>query len=228
MRDLASEVQTALEARALVARDFIWIVARDRDTGDPVNDGMWSDVGTITCDILDPDTGSADERTFYGSGTLIEISTINLTSTLTVQPVTVKMSQVVSRVETLVRTYDVKQARVEIFRGLFDTATRELVAPAVCRFVGFVNSLEIKTPSENDEGHVLLECVSHTQELFRSNPDTRSDASQRLRSGTDNFFQDVATIGEQEFFWGKTNGPLPASVQQAIAWRKYLEANYKG
>ena len=33
-RSLATEVTTALAARTLVPRDFLWIVARDRDTGE--------------------------------------------------------------------------------------------------------------------------------------------------------------------------------------------------
>lgn len=227
MRDLPSEIVDALSARSIVARDFLWIVARNRDTGEAVPDGMWSDVGSITCEVVDPDTGSPDERTFAGAGTLIEISPIHLVSTLTVQPVTIRMSQIAERVETLVRTYDVRQARVEIFRGLFDPASRALVAPARCRFVGFVDRLSIVTPSEGEVGHAQFECVSHTQELFRSNTDTRSDQSQRRRSATDNFFQDTAAVGEWDIQWGKTKGPLPASVKQAEAWRKYLEANYR-
>lgn len=206
MREISAANQDALEARALVARDFLWIVARDRDTGDPVPDGMWSDVGNVTAEVVDPETGDPDEREFFGSGTLIQIDDIPLVSNMSVQNVTIRMSQVEDRVEALVRTYDVKQARVEIFRGLFDPATRLLVSPAECRFVGFVDLVEIETPSENNEGGVVLTCVSHSQEITRSNPDTRSHESQILRSGTDNFFEDSGTVGDWEMFWGRKSG----------------------
>ena len=36
MLDLAPEILAALEERTIVFRDFLWIVARERDTGDPV------------------------------------------------------------------------------------------------------------------------------------------------------------------------------------------------
>lgn len=206
MRQTSPGIAAALAARGLVARDFLWIVARNRDTGAPVPDGMWSDVGPITCQVINPNTGTAASRSFVGAGALVEISTVALVSNLTVQTVTVRMSQVSDRVNTLVRTYDCKQARVEVFRGLFDPDTRELVAPAEPRFVGFVDRIEIKTPAENEEGAVILTCVSHTQEMTRSNPDTRSDASQRIRSETDNFFQDTTVVGEWELFWGKASG----------------------
>lgn len=206
MRTVSSEISAALAAGRLVARDFLWIVARNRDTGAPVPDGMWSDVRSITCQVINPNTGAPATRSFVGAGALVEISAVPLVSNLTVQTVTVRMSQVSDRVNTLVRTYDCKQARVEVFRGLFNPDTRELVAPAEPRFVGFVDRIEIKTPAENEEGAVVLTCVSHTQEMTRSNPDTRSDASQRIRSATDNFFQDTTVVGEFELFWGKASG----------------------
>ena len=51
MRSISSENYAALQARKLVARDFLWIVVRDRETGDPVTDGMWSDVGNIEAEV---------------------------------------------------------------------------------------------------------------------------------------------------------------------------------
>jgi hypothetical protein len=205
-RSLDSAVLSALAARTLVARDFLWFVVRDRDTGDPVTDGMWSDIGNVTAEVIDPDTGTPVERSFYGSGTLVGISDIPLVSNVTVQQVTITLSQVDDRVADLVRTYDVKQARVEIFRGLFDPATRLLVAPAVPRFVGFVDEVQIQTPAEGGDGAVVLTCASHTQEMLRSNPDTRSHESQKQRLATDNFFQDASVVGEWELFWGKKSG----------------------
>lgn len=208
MRSISSENQAALEARALVARDFMWIVARNREDNTPETVGFWSDVDDVTAEVVDPDTGFAVARDFYGSGTLISIDPIPLVSNLTVQTVTVRMSQIVELVQQAVRDYDCKQARIEIHRGLFSPATRKMVAPAECRFVGFIDLIEIKTPSENEAGGVEMTCNSHTQELLRSNPDTRSHESQILRSATDNFFQDAATVGEWEHFWGRKNGKV--------------------
>ena len=208
-RTLDSEVLTALAARTLVARDFIWFVARNRTTGDPVADGLWSDVGNVAAEVINPDTGLAEERDFYGSGTLVSVSDIPLVSNVTVQQVTITLSQIDERISDLVRTYDLKQARVEIFRGLFDPDTRLLVSPVVPRFVGFVDEVQIRTASENEEGAVIVTCASHTQEMLRSNPDTRSHASQRKnRSATDNFFQDASVVGEWELFWGKKSGKI--------------------
>ncbi|MDI7923410.1 hypothetical protein [Ferirhizobium litorale] len=207
-RNISAENALALAQRRLVARDFLWIVARDRTDNSPQTVGFWSDVGDVSADVIDPDTGLVETRNWYGSGTLIGIDAIPMVSNITVQPVKIVMSQLDDLVQQAVRLYDCKQARVEIFRGLLDPETRLMVAPAFCRFVGFVDDIEITTPPENDAGAVTLTVNSHTQELMRANPDTRSDASQRLRSSTDNFFQDAPTVGEWEFFWGRKNGKL--------------------
>jgi hypothetical protein len=210
-RSLSAENYAALQARTLVARDFIWFVVRDRDDGSPVTDGYWSGAGTITADVVDPDTGGTSSRQFFGAYSLIQISDIPLVSTLTVRNVTVTLSQVSDRINDLVRTYDCKQGQVQIFRGLFDPVSRALVAPAAPRFVGFIDEAPIKTPKEGEAGDVTLTCTSHTQEMTRSNTDTRSDVSQRLRSATDNFFGDTAVVGTWQQFWAKEGGPIRSS-----------------
>lgn len=211
MRNISAQNLAAIQARQLVARDFLWINARTIDTGAPYSHGFWSDAGNVSAPVLNPNTGLAVTRNFEGSGTLISISDIALVANLTVQSVTIEMSQLDPAVELIVRGYDLRQAGVEVYRGLFNPSTRKIVAPALCRFVGFVDEVEIKTPKEGEPGSISLTCVSHAQEMTRANADTRSDASQRRRSATDNFFQDVTTIGEVEFFWGRKSGKIAPS-----------------
>lgn len=207
MRNISTANQTALQNRFLIARDFLWLVARE-GSGAAFPYGFWSGVGDVSAEVLNPDTGQPIARNFEGSGTLIQIGDIIATSSIQTQNITVELSQLLPEVENIVRGYDLKQARVEIYRGLFSIETRQLVAPALCRFVGFVDTIEINTPEEGGEGSAIFTCVSHTQEMSRSSPDTRSDQSQRLRNATDNFYQDVATIGQTEFFWGKKSGKI--------------------
>jgi hypothetical protein len=201
----------------LIPRDFIWLKARTLGTGLPFPYGFWSDVGNVSAPVLDPDTGDAVTRDFEGAGSLISIGDIPLVSNAEVQTVTVTMSQIDDAVANIVRAYDLKQAGIEIYRGLFSPATRLLVAPAFSRFVGFVDDVDIATPSENEEGAITLSCVSHTQEMTRVNSDTRSDDSQKRRLSTDNFFQDATTVGEWELFWGTSAGKIAASTPQRIS-----------
>lgn len=213
-RNVSAENLAALEARQLVARDFLWIVARSRDDGSPVTEGLWSDVGDVSAAVLNPDTGLSVTRTWRGSGTLVTMDDIPLVANLTVQTVTIRLSQILDRINQLVRDYDCQQARVEVYRGLFDPNTRQMVAPAECRFVGFVDKIEIKTPSENEEGGVDLICASHTQEMTRSNPDTRSHESQQRRNAADTFYKDTAVVGDWELFWGSIKGKVPSQPKR--------------
>src|SRR4051812_22077254 len=149
-RSLSEENYLALQSRNLVARDFVWFVVRNRSDGSPVTDGYWSDVGQLTASVVDPETGGTQSRTWFGADGLISISDIPLVSTLTVQHVTITLSQVSDRINDLVRTYDCKQGQVQIFRGLFDPLTREMVGPAFPRFVGFIDEAPIRTPKEGE------------------------------------------------------------------------------
>jgi hypothetical protein len=205
-RTLSAENQTSNEATKQEARDFLWVTARSRSDGSAQSFGAWSDVGDITASVIDPLTGGSVSRSWTGTGTLISVSDIPLVQGITVQQITVTLSQVNDAVNDFVRTYDCKQASIQIFRGKFDPDTHELVAPAVCRFSGFIDSAPITTPAEGQDGSVTFTCTSNTQELTRSNSDTASDASQRLRSGTDNFLQDVAIVGNWQIFWGRNSG----------------------
>ncbi len=217
MRSYSANNSNALSQRRLVARDFLWLKVRTIDTGLPFEYGFWSDVRNVSAAVVDPNTGLAVARNFEGAGSLIEISDIPLVSNLTVQTITVTLSQLQEGVANVVRGYDLKQAGVEIYRGLFDPVTRQMVDAALNRFIGFVDTLEITTPKEGEEGSIVLTCASHTQEMTRKNPDTRSQDSQALRSPTDDFFRDVTSVQDWEFFWGRKAGKIATSSPQRIA-----------
>lgn len=226
MRAISTANQTALAQRALVARDFLWFVARDRATGLPATVGFWSDIENVQAvPVIDPDTGGTVTRNYYGAGGLIEIEGIPAVSTIQVQDVTIQMSQLDEMVAQAVRGYDIKQARVEIHRGLFDPVSRDLVAPALVRFVGFVNLVDIRTPRENEAGGVQITCVSHTQELLRSNPSTRSHEDQRYtRDPNDHFFVDAGVAHAWDYQWG--DSPQAQQVQTKppglFGWNNFL------
>lgn len=224
MRAISLENQLALSQRALVARDFLWFVARERATGAPVTVGFWSDLENVTANVIDPDTGLTTTRSYYGAGGLIEIEGIPAVSTIQVQDVTIQMSQLDEMVQQAVRLYDIKQARVEIHRGLFDPVSRSLVAPALVRFVGFVNLVDIRTPRENEAGGVQITCVSHTQELLRSNPSTRSHEDQRYtRDPNDFFFVDAGVAHAWDYQWGQNQAQQVQTKPKGLfGWGGFL------
>lgn len=227
MKTFAPEYQAALAARRLLPRDFLSITARNRSTGLPETVNFWSDLSNVSALVIDPDTGAPVLRDYRGAGSLIQISDIPAIAGVTVQRVTIRMSQLDEQVEQAVRLYDVKQARVEIHTGLLDPESRKLVSPAEPLFVGFIDEAPITTPAEGEDGGVTLTCTSHTQELARSNPATRSHADQGGPTGRapgDDFFIDAAVVGDWDHYWGAVgqNKVETAKPQGLFGWGNFL------
>ncbi len=203
MRVIPVSTQALLEAQTLVVRDFMRITARVRETGAPITECFWSDVGDVTAQVMDADSGQAVSYNFRGVGALIAIDPIPMVSNLTVQEVNVKFSQLDDRINELLRVYDVRQAKVEIYRGEFDPVSMRMVEPASSRFIGFVDGAPVETPAEGGEGSISLSCKSSGQELTRGNPDMRSHESQQSRAPGDDFYKDVTSVGDLVIFWGR-------------------------
>lgn len=206
MRVFSATLQNALLNRTIVFRDFLWLVPRDVETGNPAPYGFWSGAGNISAQVINPLSGSAVSRNFEGAGVMISISDIPAVSNLTVQNVSIHISQLNDDAQEVVRGYDLKQGRVEIYSGYFDPDTRLLLEPAFCRFQGFVDFVDVHTPKEGEDGYIDLTCTSHTSELTRTNPDTRSHDSQQLRAPGDAFFKDVVAVSDWNIFWGQKQG----------------------
>ncbi len=222
MKSYPPNTVAALAARRLMPRDFVTIWARDRGTGDLVRVGLYSDLSNVSALVIDPETGAPVLRDFYGAGSLIQISDIPSIVGVSVETVTVTMSQLHDQVEAAIRLYDCTLARIEIHTGLLDPSSRKLVDPAEPVFVGFIDKIEVRTPSENEEGAAILTCASGTQELLRSNPATRSHADQQLRAPGDDFFKDAAVCGEWDHWWGdvkKVESTKPAGL---FGWGNFL------
>lgn len=201
MRQISAATLARLEAGELVMRDFFWIGARNRTTGDITERGWWSDVGTVQAQVIDA-TDTVQTRTYIGGAQMVEISPVPLVTGLTVQTVDVRLSIISPSVEEAVREWDVRRAPVEIHRGLLDPSTYRMAEPAIRRFVGFVDEADIRTPEEGSDGAtVSLTCASHTQELLRSSSDKRSDASQRRRNPNDGFFRHANVVSEWQVKW---------------------------
>lgn len=209
MRALDAAEISAIQARTVVAREFLWVTARNRDTGAPESRGLWNEVFDATVQVRDGRTGAIESRAFHGVGGALAIGPVPLTSDITVRTVEIALPHIDDVVELLVRGFDVRGAPMQAYRGYLDPATRALVAPAKARFVGYVDGAPIVTPAEGGEGSVTINCVSTTRELTRTTPDVRSHESQLARTGgTDHFYADAGVVGQWEMIWGLKDGPV--------------------
>jgi len=210
-RYISAANRAARKKSSTDSRDFLWISARNRSTGLRESVGFCSDEASLVAQVREPATNNPVTRAFYGAGGLISISEIVATLSITVQTVTITMSQIDSLVAQAFRLYDAKLAPVEIYIGMLDLHTKQLVDPAECRFYGFINDIEVTEPEEGSEGQVVITATSHTQEMIRSNPETRSHESQQIWHPGDDFYKDCATVGTWVHFWGKINGKVSTS-----------------
>lgn len=216
MKSLSSPILTAIANRAVLPRDFVEIAAKNRATGALVYERYWTDIGNLSAQVIDPDSGTTQTYTFTGTAGLVAIDNIPRVASLTVPTVAIRFTAVGIDIDTLVRTYDARQATVRIWRGFLDPSTRAIVAPAETRFYGYVDGVKLPTGTETQEAYAELTCVSHSQELTRSSADTRSDASQRLRNATDDFFASASTIADDQFFWGQVQGSPAVVTTQTL------------
>lgn len=202
MRSLDAAELSAILAGTVVAREFVWITAKTRDTADEVTIGLWSDAGDYTCNVVDGLTGSTVSRSFKGAG-LISVGDVRLISDLSVRTVDVELAAIDDQAEAALRTYDCRGAPIQIYRGFFDPNTNALVAAAKPRFVGFIDEAPIVTAEEGGVSKATLSCASHTRELTRKNSDVRSHESQLRRAAGDTLFKDTNVVADWDISWGE-------------------------
>jgi len=208
MRNLDSAELTAIAARTVVARDLLWVTSKNRETGADHSLGFWNDVMTVTVSVIDGRTGSTVSRDFRGVGAALQVGKIPLTSDITIRNVDIDIPYLDSVSAELVRTYDVRSAAMQLYRGYFDPATRVMLAAAKARFVGYVDGAPIVTPKEGGEGSITLHCVSTTRELTRTNAEVRSHESQLVRAAGDFFYKDVGVVGDWDIARGVARGKV--------------------
>jgi hypothetical protein len=204
MRDFTTAEQNAYLNRTILARDLVYFTAKDFSTGDDISFGFWNGIGAVALDVVDGITATTVSRNFSSKGAVLAVEDIPVSDKLDVTAVAVTLSQLNADVENALRGYDMRNAPIQIYRALFDTAAqRSLVAPARCRFAGFVNTCPITTPKIGGAAQAVLNCVGNVNELTRQNVDTRSDESQQRRASGDRFFQYVGVTGQIQVWWGQ-------------------------
>lgn len=206
MRDLDAAEIAAIAARTVVARDLLWVTPKNRSTGADHPLGFWNDVMTVIMSVKDGRTGATVSREFRGVAAALQVGKIQLTSDITIRSVDIELPHLDEIVGALVRTYDARNAPMQLYRGYFDPVMRAMVATAKPRFVGYVDGSPIVIPKEGGEGSVTLKCVSTTRELTRTNAEVRSHESQLARAPGDDFYKDVGVVGDWDIAWGVARG----------------------
>ncbi|MBB3288153.1 MULTISPECIES: hypothetical protein [unclassified Rhizobium] len=205
MKNTSSAFLAALSGArdsALVPRQFVWFTAKALDTGAPVSLGIWTGDEDINISVISGVTGLPEARTYYGASNL-SVGEIARTSDLTVQTVSIKLSQIATAAQQLVRGYDLRLAAVEIHDMAFDIASRQPVSAPEIAFLGLVDGAPIKTPSVGNEGDITIKCVSAAISMLdRPNTVKSSYEGQKRRNG-DEWGLYSSTIANWTINWGQ-------------------------
>jgi len=184
---------TALASGRVKRRTFIWCEALDFDGITPVPTGFWDDLGPVT---IGP-------RTYYGSGNLIQVSTLSAKSDMSIPGIQITLSAIQTEAVSLLRGYMLAQRPIEVALGIYDIDTNLILPPLVRRFIGKVDAVEIHTPEAGSTSSVTLTCESTSRALTISRTETRSPSSLEQRAPSDTFYQFTSGQSEQAVYFGR-------------------------
>ncbi|WP_085025598.1 hypothetical protein [Ensifer aridi] len=206
MRNITAALLDAItQARdtGLVPRTLVWVTAKNRTTGLPESVGVWTDHEDANITVLSGTTGLPVTRLYYGGGSLLQVSEVPRVADLTVQTVTIDLSQLATAAQLLTREYDVRLAKVEIHQVLLDPKSGQLVSVEAPVFLGEVDGAPVNTPSIGGEGSIKLKVVSDAiSMLTRTNPRKSSYEAQKRRQG-DEWGLYAGTVETWKIPWGQ-------------------------
>lgn len=198
-----AETIAQLETGQLVLRDFLTVFGKNGGT--PVEINFWAGEDNVAANVVSAQDGSTDARNYIGGGTLRDVPPIVDAIGLEARSIEFGLSQIQSDVQDMVRAYNVRVAKVEFQRGLYDPATWSLVSTPFPRFLGRVDGASVETPEVGGEGAIRLTAASSNIDLTKTSPALKSDETQRLRSD-DRVRRYSDTAAQIEVFWGLAKG----------------------
>lgn len=205
MRSISINNQLAVSQardKGIIPRDFFWITVKHLETGDPAPFGFWTGDDTLSVDVMNANSGEIETRVYVGDVGL-KIGDIPRVSDLTIQTIEVELSAIAPAVQSVIRGYDARLAKVEVHAGWLDTVSRGIVDLPEIDFLGEVNGAPIETGAAGGESKVTLNIVSDgISMLTRTNPSKRSYEGQKRRGG-DEFGLHSNAVKAWRIFWGE-------------------------
>ena len=190
MRAVDPAAQGLRETRGgLAERLMLWIEARHRVTNAVEGLGLWTGEDTEDITALDLWTNTTATRDFQGAGGLLAVSRPAAHRRPRGAPGPRDALGARRDGDPAVRDYDVRGARVQIWRRTLSPETGLPVGAPEPAFKGFVNRAPIPRPVAGGFAAIELECVSAVRLLTIPNGREKSDAAQRLRDPDDAFRQ---------------------------------------
>ena len=190
MRSFDVPTQAILDGRqGIIARQLIWITAKNRSTGNPETIGFWNGEDHQVVTI------NAENRTYYGAGTMLNVPRIISEVGLKVRTLRITFSAIAPEVEIALRQYDARLAKIQIHRVLLDLDTRNLVSEPHRVFKGTINKHPIPTKRPGEKAELTVELVTSARSLTNTLALLKSNASQKQING-DKFYRYAVIAGD--------------------------------
>lgn len=206
MRDVDPEfIKALIEApdRGIVPRRLVSVTGREwSGESDAGLMSFWTGDEDVEMTVVSGLNGLPSARLFYGAVEL-RVGSIPRVSDLTIQTITVSLNVFADPVAQLVRGYDIRLAKVEIWDMLLDPTSRRPISTPQLVFLGEVDGSPIETPEVDGEASVKLKCVSDAiSMLTRKNYTKSSYEAQKLRGG-DEWGKYANTVKTWRIPWGQ-------------------------
>lgn len=198
------ETITALESGTLVLRDF-WTAHGKTKAGVARTFAYWTGEDNVAVNVPPPGVTTPVSRNFIGGGTLLQVPEIVDAIGLEARSVSFGFDHISTAAERpmdMVFGHNVRVARVEFHRGVFDPDTWNLLSAPHLLFSGRVDGAEVDDAAAGGEGVLQVNAVNSAIDLTFVSYAMDSDEQQRLRDG-DRFNRHADTAIDVPFWWGQ-------------------------
>lgn len=198
------ETITALERGDLVMRDF-WTAHGKTKAGAPKSLAYWTGEDNVAVNVVPPGATTPVSRNFTGGGTLLVVPEIVDAIGLEARTVSFGFDHISKAADgpmDMVFGHNVRVARIELHRGLFDPDTWNLVSAPHVLFSGRFDGAEVDDAAAGGEGGLQVNAVNSAIDLTFVSHAMDSDEQQRQRDG-DRFNRYADTAIDVPFWWGQ-------------------------
>lgn len=198
---------TALASGGIVVRDLLTVQGKTFG-GSAATFCYWTGEDNVAINVVPAGAVTPVSRSFVGGGTLLNVPQIVDAIGLEARSITFGLDHISDAAGSpldMVYGNNVRVARVELHRALFDPATWNLVSSPVLVFAGRVDGAAVEDAVADGEGGLSLEAQSSAIDLTRTSQAMESDEHLKLRSG-DRLRRYGDTAGQIDRWWGMVKG----------------------
>lgn len=197
------ETIDALASGAIIVRDLLTVNGKTLG-GSAAQFGYWTGEDNVAINVVPAGEVTPVSRNFLGGATLLDVPAIVDAIGVEARSVTFGLDHISDAAGgpmDMVFGHNVRVARVEMHRALFDPATWNLVATPVLMFSGRVDGAAVDDAAAGGEGGLSLEAVNSAIDLTKTNPAMESDEQLKLRG--DRFRRHGDSAATVETWWGQ-------------------------